>query len=182
MACAFRVRSFPNGNADGQFALREKDHEELHARSGNGLFFDRENLSHAVRRIDHEVGSFELQANLPVFARTARFRGGDRRLRETTGSRILMVQAHVAASTPSGVVPTDRQSRGKLPERPSLRTIVAAAPSISPRSQHRHDNNNTQRIPIEPCGFSATCSLRRLGFACSRGTPWRSSRSMTDVT
>src|SRR6185295_11143137 len=90
------VRGFPDGNADGHFALREKDHEELQVRSGNGLLFNRQNLSHAVRRIDDEVRRLEFQANLPVFARTGRRRGGVRRLRETTGFHILIVQAHVA--------------------------------------------------------------------------------------
>src|SRR5438445_3220126 len=53
------VRGFSDGNADGQFALREKDHEELQARSGNGLLFNRQNLSHAVRWIDDEVRRLE---------------------------------------------------------------------------------------------------------------------------
>ena len=56
-------------------------------------------------------------------------------------------------STPSGVVPTDRQSRGKLSERTTrcgaLRAVFAATTSLSPRSQHRHDNDSTHRIPIE---------------------------------
>ena len=90
------VRGFPDGNADGHFALCEKDHEELQARSCNGLLFNRQNLSNAVRRIDDEVRRLEFKANLPVFARTWRRRGGVRRLQVTTGFRFLIVQAHVA--------------------------------------------------------------------------------------
>src|SRR5439155_8766036 len=87
------VRGFSDGNADGQFALREKDHEELQARSGNGLLFNRQNLSHAVRWIDDEVRRLEFYANLLVSARPRSDTGGVRR-QETPRVRFLIVQPH----------------------------------------------------------------------------------------
>ena len=54
------VRGFSDGNADGHFALREKDHEELQVGSGNSLLFRSTNVCrNAVRRIDDEVCRIE---------------------------------------------------------------------------------------------------------------------------